>query len=292
MVNQDTILKVRNLVTSSSNGGRTNVDRVETDLGRNGLGTEWIQDSTGRVTDQSKDTVTASNDGNGFEEDGLVAHTEQEAVLNPRPVIEFSESEPYYPVVYSCAHTFLVPPQNEKEGEETTIPPLHDKRYGFFSPPSLKTEAERPLLNVTSVPITLQLLLPESVQGGASLTSDMVLEQNIEAMEWSLLTLVADTAGLRKKCNIDVQYNHRTLQRPQLQPQQQQSHSGLRRQRPVSELGDRSRHLQSLPYPTGIFEIATDRENTEWKGTPNPRLGQSLLLRSSSLNITVHKLIP
>lgn len=258
MVNQEAILKVRNLVTrNSSNGDRYSVDRVETDLGRTEIGAEWIQDSTGRVTDQSQDTITTSNNGSSvLEDDELGAHTEQEAVSNnPHPVIEFSESEPHYPIVYSCAHSLLIPPQGQDEGGgEDTIPSLHDKRYDFFAPPSLEVEVEQPLLNVTSVPITLQLLLPGSTQGGGSLTSDVVV-QNMDAMEWSLLNFVADTAGLRKNCNIDLQYNHRTLQRPPQQQQHQQSHSSLRRQRPVSEFGAAHGTFKVFHIPLAFLKL-------------------------------------
>jgi hypothetical protein len=244
MVNQqEPMLKVRNLLSS---GGRAGVDRMDGEIVSNSLDSGWIQDSTGRVTDKSQDDPTTfEDDGHG---EGFITHTEQDAVPHDRhPVIEFAETVPHYPIAYSCEHVLLLP----QDGEEL---PMTDKRYDFFEPPP---ETEQ-LLNTTTVPITLQVMLPDKIEG-VSLTSDLLV-QNVDAMEWSLLNLVADITGLSKNCNVATQYNHRSLLHP--------NHRKLRRPRFVVESTTTtiSRRLESLPYHTGIYEVATDRESTQWTG--------------------------
>jgi hypothetical protein len=231
MVNEGTQLKVRNLLS-----GRNNVDQKEGSSGGKGLRNSWIQDSTGRVTDESEDDPDViQDDGHG---EGFIVHTEEDAIPNNHPAIQFAETVPHYPIVFSCEHILLHPPV----GQEI---PMTDKRYDFFSPPP---EAGS-LLNVTNVPIILQLLLPLSIHGETWNADD--LSQNVDAIEWSLLNLVADSTGLSKKCNISMQYDHhRSL-----------FYKSSRLQRQLE------RHLESLPYPTGIYEIATDRESTKWKST-------------------------
>ncbi|KAG7351532.1 hypothetical protein IV203_010892 [Nitzschia inconspicua] len=253
MVNQETILKVRNLVN-----GRVNGDRIQgsawfqdaaagrvTDQSqdtRQGSGSSWIEDSNGRITDFSQDDPYLV----GNENSGLISQTEQVLVPNNRPVIEYAQSMPRYPIAFSCEHILLLP-------RDSMGFPRTDNRYDFFAP----IPQVAPLLNEINVPITLQVLLPESVEG-KSLTSDMVV-LNVDAMEWSLLNLVAGTTGLSSNCNINMQYNHRLLQ--------QHSSRSLRQQRIVDAAPSApSRRLGSLPYPTGIYQVATDRDSTKWKG--------------------------
>jgi hypothetical protein len=250
MVNEKAaLLKVRNLFN-----GRPDVDRTESDAEEQGAESSWIQDSTGRITDESiddpRDNWVEDNTGRVTDEskddpdviqddghgEGFLVHTEQVGIPNNHPAIQFAETNPHYPIVYSCEHVLLLP----QEGEEM---PMTDKKYDFFAPPP----EVGPHLNDTSVPIILQLLLPQSIDGEALNTDQM--KQNVDAMEWSLLNLIAESTGLSKNCNISMQYNHkRSL-----------LHQSLPLHRQLEQ------HLESLPYPTGIYEVATDRESTKWK---------------------------
>jgi hypothetical protein len=243
MVGHNTFLQVRSL----GRGGRsTNVARTQALYGRQSLGTDWIQDKTGRVTDTSRD------DGNGQQEQHASTNSDNESITNAEqvpdanpnyPVITFSQMVPFYPIAYSCEHLFEMPQQK---------PPTSKRGDLFILPQAM----DQPVLNSTDVPIIVYFFLPRTTIQDNTVAVDQVTK-NVEAMEWSLLNLVVHTTGLSKNCRVNAQFDDRL-----------RDFGSRARRRLLSTLQSLTQEgrVESLPYPTSIYKVASDRDNTHWEG--------------------------
>jgi hypothetical protein len=271
---KSSLLSVRSLFRN----GQTDVDRYETNENYNqqqkqddkGISETWIQDNTGRVTDNSID------EGGEEKDEGLSTQTQEEAVPSNQPKIVFSDEIPYYPIEYSCVHILTLPPQ-EKEQEHVAP---DGQRYDTGS--SFKSPQPPPLLSQTTVPIALEILLPlqdfKREQSSSLDPQKHSVQANADAMNWSLLNAIAHTLGLSRDCNVELQYDDRSLH-----------NYGLRRRKytrrhkrnlvvtsAVSETttssttigpSSGSTSINSLPYPTSIYRIATNLQATQITGT-------------------------
>ncbi|KAL3940096.1 MAG: hypothetical protein SGARI_001126 [Bacillariaceae sp.] len=266
MVDQHTFLRVRSLGVGGRSG--THADRIESLLQDDGEGLaagqqEWIQDNTGRVTDQSQDEESA---GNTTEESSSSSNTvAQEDALpsststtsNPHnPVVLFSPDIPFYPIEYSCEH--LVQRQQQPEDGQAEVPPQQQSDH--HSNDTTQRDMDDPeILQQIPVEVLIEFLLPSIIDEEATDIDDVI--KNVEALEWSLLNLVVDTTGLSRYCDIDRQFSSEDV-RSTVAPLQEYSDymgdDGLQRRLPESN---------SLPYPTSIYTVASDHEYTKWRAS-------------------------
>ena len=99
------------------------------------------------------------------------------------------------------------------------------------------------------------------------------MNANVDAMNWSLLNSIAHTIGLSRDCNVEVQYDDRTTSTTL------HNYGLLRRRRrqrernlvvtttTTSPTNGSSNAINSLPYPTSIYQIATNSQATQIEGT-------------------------
>ena len=142
-------------------------------------------------------------------------------------------------------------------------------------------------MNETPVRISLEFELSSDEAGDYS-----KVNSNVEALQWSVLKTIAGRTGLSKGCNINAQYDEKTLVTaltninnihsaqkkedrtsndvlpPSNNENENDNHENKNSRKKyrwlARDLGTNRRLLSSLPYPTGVFSI--DSTRPRWTG--------------------------
>mmetsp|Transcript_9040 Transcript_9040/g.22859 ORF Transcript_9040/g.22859 Transcript_9040/m.22859 type:complete len:741 (+) Transcript_9040:395-2617(+) len=247
--------------------------------------TGWYRDPiTGRFTNDS-------NEYNGGDEEGDVADGDSSNVVGYHelvpesngitPIVTYQEEAPFYPIRYSCesAITANAVGNNGQIRTTDTYTDANSDTTNTVSgiPPSSTTMSMVEL----SAPVELEFLLPTSIEN---------VEENVDALQWSILKSLAERFGLSRRCDLDRQHGGPVLDGDSAtsggevnedQDVGVNNHSNLRRRR-----RNRQRHLIRKPrkiqeeggianggevslelqYPTSIYAVGSNPE-VEWTET-------------------------
>mmetsp|Transcript_114324 Transcript_114324/g.233834 ORF Transcript_114324/g.233834 Transcript_114324/m.233834 type:complete len:780 (-) Transcript_114324:306-2645(-) len=214
--------------------------------------TQYIQDEDGNLTLVQKDEAAFMS------------------LATPNTsIVTFSSREPNYPIGYSCKHTLLYPERNSIEDTIAMLSYSEDNK-------------DSKTLNETPVRISLEFELSSDEAGDYS-----KVNSNVEALQWSVLKTIAGRTGLSKGCNINAQYDEKTLVTaltninnihsaqkkedrtsndvlpPSNNENENDNHENKNSRKKyrwlARDLGTNRRLLSSLPYPTGVFSIDSTR---------------------------------
>ena len=238
---------------------------------------EWTFLKNGRVSNSnSEDKLTEDENGNL-----LLVQKDEAAFMSlssfNEPVVTYSARTPNYPIEYSCEHTVLYS-NNNKNGYDAAT---NEAEMMSNSEGDGDDEKEAIGLSDTRVQMSLEFEIPTTVGNYDEVAS------NVEALQWSILNEVASRSGLSKDCNVEVQYDEQTLLTalttmnelhttnsqishdsslsPSPSPSPNNNHSNSEKKRRLRRTLRINRSLlSSLPYPTSVYVIGSNRP--KWTG--------------------------
>ena len=291
--------------SSSSSGGITDTTTVEetvpttTSATNPTTASSSTPDNTYPTTGWYRDPITGrftndSNEYNGEDEEGgdnsnVVGYHELVPESNGiTPTVTYQEAAPFYPVRYSCesAVTANVVGNNGQiriTGTSTDASiDTTGTGTGTGTPHANASTTTMTMVEV-SAPVELEFLLPTSIND---------VEENVDALQWSILKSLAEQLGLSRRCDLDRQHGGAVLDGGDsatsggdVNEDQQDiggvnNHSNLRRRRRHRErhLIRKPRKVQEeggienggdisleLQYPTSIYAVGSNPA-VEWTG--------------------------
>lgn len=152
---------------------------------------------TGRFTNDSNENE--EYDGDDEDNSNVVGHHELVPESNGiTPTVTYQEEAPFYPVRYSCESAVTanaVGNNGQIRTTDTYADPNSDiTGTGTGTPPASTTMA---MIEV-SAPVELEFLLPTSIED---------VEENVDALQWSILKSLAERLGLSRRCGLDRQHD-------------------------------------------------------------------------------------